>query len=666
MDVSYPFTAVVDQAAMMRALLVNAINPDVSGVLIRGERGTGKSTAVRALTEVLPEQAVVSDCPYGCPPDDYERMCSECRERVDAGEKLPTGTQRIRVVDLPLNASGDRVVGSIDLQTAVREGRPRFEPGILAEANRNILYVDEVNLLDDHIVDVLLDAAAMGENIVEREGVSVRHPAEFVLVGTMNPEEGGLRPQLLDRFDVVVDVTASDDIDERVEIAARRERFDADPEAFRADYREEQRALADRLRAARDRLGDVQIDEELLRDASYEALRQRAHGMRADIAVERVARSIAALEGASEATSAHVKEAQYFVFPHRVEGVAEMSFGEGVLSTGGDEEPEAGEEDDESDTEGDESLDTEAGGIPIAEGEDSYTIDRTAIDPTKDRTMRDALARRTPSRVDVRSGRYVRSRLQEDVDDVAIDATVRAAAPHQHRRTEGRRGGLVIEPRDLRQKIRERTARALVVFVVDASGSVMSGRQMMETKRGLLSLVEDAYRARDRVAVVVFRGEDAFTLVEPTRNHRMARDAVSKLTVGGNTPLAHGLVEAYRLVQRERRRDQDLYPLVVLLSDGQTNVEYREDGDAKEDAFRAAALFDEDDIPSVFVDTGYELDTTPDQIWTDRKAERMKRKRFERNLTFAETMGADYLPLVELPRDATLPTEVEEEEGQFA
>ena len=659
MDASYPFTAVVDQAAMTRALLVNAINPDVSGVLIRGERGTGKSTAVRALTEILPEQEVVSDCPYGCPPDDYERMCSACRERADAGEEPPTETRQIRVVDLPLNASEDRVVGSIDLQTAVREGRPRFDPGILAEANRNILYVDEVNLLDDHIVDVLLDAAAMGENIVEREGVSVRHPAEFVLVGTMNPEEGGLRPQLLDRFDVVVDVTASDDVDERVEIAARRERFDADPESFRADYRKEQYALADRLRAARDRLGDVQIDEELLRDASYEALRQRAHGMRADIAVERVARSIAALEGASEATSAHVQEAQYFVFPHRVEGVAEMSFGEGVLSTGGDEEAEAGEEDDESDTEGDESLDTEAGGIPIAEGEDSYTVDRTAIEPARDRTMRDALARRTPSRVDVRSGRYVRSRLQEDVDDVAIDATVRAAAPHQHRRTEGRRDGLVIEPRDLRQKIRERTARALVVFVVDASGSVMSGRQMLETKRGLLSLIEDAYRTRDRVAVVVFRGEGAFTLVEPTHNHSRARQAVAGLTVGGNTPLAHGLVEAHELVRREQRRSQELYPLVVVLSDGQTNIEYREDSTAREDANRAAAMFAADDIPAVFVDTGYQLDPTPDEVWTERKAERIKRKRVERNLQFAETMGGAYIPLVDLPRNATLPEEIE-------
>jgi len=661
MDVSYPFAAVVNQAAMKRALLVNAVNPDVSGVLLRGERGTAKSTAVRALADVLPEQSVVTNCPYGCPPDDPDRMCSDCRERHAAGESLPTERRRMRVVELPLNASEDRVVGSIDLQRAVHAGEQTFEPGILAEANRNILYVDEVNLLDDHIVDVLLDAAAMGENIVEREGVSFRHPSEFILVGTMNPEEGGLRPQLLDRFDIVVDVEASDDPPERVDVAERREAFDADPVAFRAAYADEQAALREQIRAARERLDAVGMSEETLRNASYEALRQRARGMRADIAVNRVARTIAALDGGTTVTDAHVAEAQYFVFPHRVEGVAEMNFGEAALSTGNDED-DSEEGEDEDDPEGDDSTDQEGGGIPIAEGEESYTVDRTAIRPPKDRTMRTALARRTPSRVDVRSGRYVRSRMQEDVDDLAIDATLRAAAPHQ--RTRGREGseGLRIESRDFRQKLRERTARALVVFVVDASGSVMSGRQMMETKRGLLSLIEDAYRARNRVSVVVFRGEDAFTLVEPTRNHRKARDAVSQLTVGGNTPLTHGLVEAYRLVERERRRDQDLYPLTVLLSDGQSNVGYREDGDAREDALRAAALFDEDDIPSVFVDTGHRIDTTPDEIWTDRKARRMKRKRHKRNREFAATMGADYLPLIDLPRDAEIAAE-ELEEG---
>ncbi|ADB62716.1 ATPase associated with various cellular activities AAA_5 (plasmid) [Haloterrigena turkmenica DSM 5511] len=658
---SYPFAALVDQRPMKRALALAAVSPEIRGVLLRGERGTAKSTAVRALADLLPERAVVADCPYGCPSGAPAGLCDSCRERVDAGENLPTETRPMRVVDLPLNASEDRVVGSIDLERAVQAGEREFEPGILAEANRNVLYVDEVNLLDDHIVDVLLDAAAMGENVVERDGVSHRHPAEFILVGTMNPEEGDLRPQLLDRFDLVVAVTASDDPDDRVEIARRREAFEADPEGFRERFADEQCDLRERIAAARDRLPAMTIDDEVLSSAAYEAVRRRAHGLRADVAVNRTARAIAALEGDEAVTEAHVTEAQYFAFPHRVEGVPEMNFGEGVLGEQGDDEAEGS--DNETDRESDEDRDAAAaaGGIPIRGDEASYPVDRTAIQPPRDRTMREALARRTPSKVDVRSGRYVRARDSESVDDVAIDATLRAAAPHQpaRRETDDSSSGIAIEPKDLRQKIRERRAEALVVFVVDASGSVMSGRQMFETKRGILSLVEDAYRARDRVAVVVFREEGAFTLVEPTRNLSAARRAVSKLTVGGNTPLAHGLVEAYELVERERRRDEDLYPLVVLFSDGQTNVEFREDGDAKRDAFEAAAMFADADVPSVFVDTGYQIDTTPDEIWTERKAERIKRKRVERNLDYAAAMDADYLPLVDLPRDTVLPDDVE-------
>ena len=656
-----PFTAIVNQQAMKRALVLSAVSPDIGGVLIRGERGTAKSTAVRALAKVLPAIKAVADCPFRCPPDDPDRMCETCRNRHDAGDSFPVETRQTGVVDLPLNASVDRVVGTIDLERAVIEGERQFEPGILAEANRNVLYVDEVNLLDNHIVDVLLDAAAMNENIVEHEGVSFRHPTEFILVGTMNPEEGDLRPQLLDRFDLVVDVTTSDDTDTRLQVADRREKFDADSERFRAAYADDQHALRDRIHAARERLPDVTVDEEVLAGVSYEAIRKRAHGLRADIAVNRIARSIAALEGVDKVIEAHAREAQYFAFPHRVEGVPEMNFGEGVISGDQDEEAEGdeGSEDDESD--GDQDTDVAGGGLPIAEGEESYPVDRTAIQPPRDRTMRDRLARRTPSKIDVRSGRYVRDRNRESVDDVAIDATLRAAAPHQRTRHERETldRSIVVEARDLRQKIRERTAEALVVFVVDASGSVMSGRQMLETKRGILSLVEDAYRARDRVAIVVFRGERAFTLVEPTRNHGMARRTVSNLTVGGNTPLAHGLVEAYELVERERRRDEDLYPLVVLFSDGQSNIEYREDGDPKEDAFEAAALFAEADIPSVFLDTGFQIDTTPDEIWTERKADRIKRRRLERNLDYAETMNADYVPLIDLPRNTVLPEDTE-------
>src|ERR1700716_1530486 len=228
---SYPFTAIVGQEEMKLALVLNAINPSIGGVLSRGEKGPGKSTAVRALAKLLPDQQVVEGCHFGCHPDDPEDWCLDCRDRSRAGA-LPVTTRRMRVVELPINASEDRVVGTIDLEAALKEGSRRFEPGVLAEANRNILYVDEVNLLDDHIVDVLLDAAAMGQNTVEREGVSVSHPARFILVGTMNPEEGDLRPQLLDRFGLCVDVEGIHDVKQRVEIVERREEYEEEPEAF--------------------------------------------------------------------------------------------------------------------------------------------------------------------------------------------------------------------------------------------------------------------------------------------------------------------------------------------------------------------------------------------------------------------------------------------------
>src|SRR6202171_2203881 len=234
---------------MKLALILNAIVPTVGGVLIRGEKGTGKSTAVRALARLLPEHEVVEGCHFGCDPADKEALCAECRQRLKAAGILPTHKRRMRVVELPINASEDRVVGTIDIEAALHTGTKRFEPGVLAEANRNILYVDEVNLLDDHLVDVLLDAAAMGVNVVEREGVSVWHPARFILVGTMNPEEGDLRPQLLDRFGLTVDVEGIKDIGQRVQIVERREAWEEDPEGFAATYAEDESAEAARIAA---------------------------------------------------------------------------------------------------------------------------------------------------------------------------------------------------------------------------------------------------------------------------------------------------------------------------------------------------------------------------------------------------------------------------------
>jgi Mg-chelatase subunit ChlI len=315
---TYPFTAIVGQAEMTRALVLNAISPDIGGVLIRGERGTAKSTAVRALADVLPDIEVVADCPYGCPPDDETAMCPDCLARVEAGESVPTERRTMRVVDLPLNASEDRVVGSIDLEEAVQAGRRQFEPGILAAANRNVLYVDEVNLLDDHIVDVLLDAAAMGENVVEREGVSVRHPSGFILVGTMNPEEGDLRPQLLDRFGLTVDVSGVNEVEDRVEISERRAAFDADPEAFRETYADQQQHLRERIAEARERVASVTLPDDVARLIAELNIRLDIDGHRGDITLRRAARTLAAFEGDSEVSVLTVRRVARMSLSHRL------------------------------------------------------------------------------------------------------------------------------------------------------------------------------------------------------------------------------------------------------------------------------------------------------------------------------------------------------------
>lgn len=314
----YPFSAIVGQEEMKLALILNAIQPPIGGVLIRGEKGTAKSTAVRALAAVLPELVVVEDCPFSCPPDQPEMMCDSCRARLEQGQPLPVAYRQMRVVDLPINASEDRVVGTLDIEHALREGRRRFEPGVLAEANRGILYVDEVNLLDDYVVDVLLDAAAMGVNIVEREGVSFSHPARFLLVGTMNPEEGELRPQLTDRFGLCVDITSISDIRQRVEIVERRERYEGDPQAFLAEYASAEQELRARITKAAQFVQHVRVPRSVAELIAMINIELDVDGHRGDIVMRRAAQTYAAYLGAEEVTAEHVYSIAPMALAHRL------------------------------------------------------------------------------------------------------------------------------------------------------------------------------------------------------------------------------------------------------------------------------------------------------------------------------------------------------------
>ena len=314
----FPFTAIVGQERMKRALILNAIHPQIGGVLIRGERGTAKSTAARALAFLLPEIQAVADCHFGCDPDMPSTYCDECRARVEAGEVLPVATRRTSFIDLPVSATEDRVVGTLDIEKAIQRGERHFEPGVLAAANRGLLYVDEVNLLDDHVVDLLLDSAAMGQNVVEREGISFSHPAEFILVGTMNPEEGDLRPQLLDRFGLAVDMAGIHDPKLRVEIVKRRMAYEQDPDSFRDVWEPREHELSERIEQARSRLPLVAYTDRDLYAIAALTGDFKVDGHRADIVILKAARAHAAYEGRLSITDRDVLLAAELALPHRM------------------------------------------------------------------------------------------------------------------------------------------------------------------------------------------------------------------------------------------------------------------------------------------------------------------------------------------------------------
>ena len=315
---SFPFTAIVGNEEAKLALILNAINPSIGGVLLKGDRGTGKTTMVRSFAKVLPEIDVVADCPFNCNPYDPNEMCDRCRSRVLKGEKLPVAKREMRVVELPLNATVDRVVGTLDIKRALKEGIKALEPGILAEANRNILYIDEVNLLDDYIVDVLLDAAASGWNIIEREGISVRHPSKFILVGSMNPEEGELRPQILDRFGLVVEVKAFKDPKLRAEIVRRVEEFYEDPYAFIKKYSKMERELKERIKQARKMVKEVKVDYDLIVRVSEVMAKLKVSTHRADIITIRAAKAYAAFNGRLRVSEEDILIALELALPHRL------------------------------------------------------------------------------------------------------------------------------------------------------------------------------------------------------------------------------------------------------------------------------------------------------------------------------------------------------------
>ncbi len=573
----YPFTAIVEQEKMKKALILNAINPLIGGVLLRGDKGTGKSTAVRALAEVLPEMEV-AECRFSCSPD---MLCPECLKKKEAGE-LKFTKRKMRVVELPLSATEDRVVGTVDVETALRNGVVSFRPGILAEANNSILYIDEVNLLEDYIVDTLLDVAASGWNIVEREGVSVRHPSRFVLVGTMNPEEGELRPQLLDRFGMVVDIKAITEPDLRAEVVRRAEEFTSDPIAFRKKYEREQERLKKRITMARTIFSDVVVEDNIIKAVAKLCSELGIETHRADITTIRAARAIAAFKGRKRIEIEDVLEAAELTLPHRVksrpfdppqvdfdrlEGFVKENLQEKAekQSDGGDKYPSTGRSGSE------EKFDARETRTPEIEIKSKHLA-------KKGKRVR-TLSNR---------GRYVRFRL--DGEQIAVGATIRAAFSRGVKRPSFQ---------DLRYRFCSGKSASSIALLVDASGSMASLKRMEIAKGVLLRLLQDAYVKRDRVSLVVFRGDSAEIIVPPTSSPQLAYSRVGDIPTGGKTPLPIGLYTAYQLLRREKSRGY--VPILVLISDGRGNVSMGT-GNVKEEVIRVSEAIARDGIPTVVID----------------------------------------------------------------
>ncbi|MFD5742108.1 putative cobaltochelatase [Streptomyces massasporeus] len=620
MTTPFPFTAVVGQDDLRLALLLNAVSPAVGGVLVRGEKGTAKSTAVRALSALMPTLDVVSGCRFSCDPGSPDPGCPDGPHEPGAFE-----TRAARMVELPVGASEDRLVGALDIERALSEGVKAFEPGLLADAHRGILYVDEVNLLHDHLVDLLLDAAAMGASYVEREGVSVRHAARFLLVGTMNPEEGELRPQLLDRFGLTVEVAASREPDQRVEVVRRRLAYDDDPAAFAARWADEEAAVRARIVAARELLPSVRLGDGALRQIAATCAAFEVDGMRADIVMARTATALAAWAGRTDVLAEDVRQAALLALPHRrrrnpfdAPGLDEDKLDETLEEFGGsdddDPDPDPGpdgpgggggqpEPDDAPQGDGDTAARPEAGegGQPQPSGAGEQSAVR-ASEPFRTKVLsvpgigEGAAGRRSRARTE--HGRTTGARRPRGaLTKLHLAATVQAAAPHQ--RARGRSGpGLVVRRDDLRQATREGREGNLVLFVVDASGSMAARQRMSAVKGAVLSLLLDAYQRRDKVGLVTFRGSDADVALPPTSSVDAAAARLETLPTGGRTPLASGLLRAHDVLRVERLRDPARRPLVVLVTDG------RATGGPEPVALagRAARLFAADGVASVVVD----------------------------------------------------------------
>lgn len=561
----YPFAAVIAQEKVKKALILNVINPSIGGVLISGEKGTAKSTLVRGLAQLMKD---------------------------------------MEVIDLPLNVTEDRLIGSIDMEKALTQGERSFEPGILKEANGNILYVDEVNLLSEHIVNCLLEVSASGVNHVEREGISFQHDSKFVLVGTMNPEEGNLRSQFLDRFGLYLEVKGSRDIIERKEIIKRRLKYEENPLEYISIWKDESDNLLKKILKAKEYLLKVEVSDSIMKLAAEIAKEANCAGHRAELVIIETAKAIAAFENRKNIIVSDIKEAAELALPHRMrEFPPEMD-----ESQENEQEPEEDNGEDNSEENNntmenhDEPCDNFEEGYDIIDDIGRIFTAKSLNIQTMDRKKRKGSGKRSKTKTDLVQGRYIRySFPREKVRDIAFDATLRAAAPYQKLRE---KNGLAvaIDKSDFREKVREKRTGSTILFIVDASGSMGAKKRMAAVKGAVVSLLTDAYQKRDKVGMIAFRKKDAEVLLGITRSVDLAQKSLKTLPTGGKTPLAAGLSKGYEILKAAKKKDADMVPVIVLVSDGKANSSIK-GGDAFQEAINMANIISEEGIQSIVIDT---------------------------------------------------------------
>ncbi len=589
----YPFTAVIGQEKIKKALILNIINPCIGGILISGEKGTAKSTLVRGLAEII---------------------------------------NNMKVIDLPLNITEDRLLGTIDIEKAISEGVRKPDMGILKEADGNILYVDEVNLLSEHIVKCLLEVSASGINHVEREGISFTHPSRFVLVGTMNPEEGQLRPQFLDRFGLYVEANGSDDLAQRKEIIKRRLEYEKNPIEYIDKFENQSKELMNKIINGIEVLNKVQVSDSIMYLSAEISKEANCAGNRAELVIIEAAKAIAAFDNRKNINVNDIKEAAEFALPHRMREMPPS------VSDNDDKEEESEEEqidddkeereeeheppqveenhnNEEDNKDEEDNLEYEENSEETKQEEkneneidndiddigNAFAIKALDIKPI-DRKKRRGSGKRSKTKTDLMQGRYVKYNLPKDkIKDIAFDATLRAAAPYQSLRD---KNGLafVINKSDFREKVREKRTGTTILFVVDASGSMGAKKRMSAVKGAVVSLLTDAYQKRDKVGMVAFRKSQAEVLLGITRSVELAQKSLKDLPTGGKTPLSAGLFKGYEILKAAKKKDPEMVPVLVLVSDGRTNSSLN-NGDPYEEALEIANKIASENIQSIVIDT---------------------------------------------------------------